>query len=78
MNMIVVFTGAHKSLSRAQLAAIAAEAGFTVKSSVTTKTNLVVAGSSAYIGGRSTKVKEAKARGVPVTSYTEFERLYLN
>lgn len=64
---VVVFTGALKSVTRRQAAAIAFELGAEVKKSVTKDTDLVVAGAKA-----GKKLQDAAAQSKRIISESDF------
>ena len=63
----VVLTGSLASMSRTEAQKLIEEAGGTAQSSVTGKTTLVVAGSSA-----GSKLDKAKKAGIPILVEEEF------
>jgi len=71
--MDIVFTGAApKNITRAQATELAAKAGFKVRSSFCSKTEMVVANVDLAVSGKSRKLQGATEKGLPICSYEEF------
>lgn len=70
---IVVFTGA-RSEGRAFWSSMAREAGYIVKGSVTSETDLLVSTYDAAADG-TTKWREANSRGVKIVAYGDFAKM---
>lgn len=70
----ITFTGEDQEMTREQLKALAEQTGHKVRSSVTTKTNLLVASYKAAKQG-STKWLKAQRQGIRTISYQDFKDL---